>query len=200
LSKNPPLAVTSNGNKINLRERYLTLRESISVNELEKSSKDICDQLLNHFNFSNQNIHLFYPIEGKNEVNTWPIHHKLIKTNQLHTSVYNSVSNQWDCVCFDANSAFVKNRYNVPVPDPFKHAKWDKIDIILMPLLCFDDYGNRIGYGKGIYDQICKCLNKSCVKIGLSFFEAHPNAIVVEKHDIPLDFCQTPLKLYKFNF
>ena len=182
------------------QERYLTLRESISVNELEKSSKDICDQLLNHFNFSNQNIHLFYPIEGKNEVNTWPIHHKLIKTNQLHTSVYNSVSNQWDCVCFDANSTFVKKRYNVPVPDPFKHAKWDKIDIILMPLLCFDDYGNRIGYGKGIYDQICKYLNKPCVKIGLSFFEAHPNAIVVEKHDIPLDFCQTPLKLYKFNF
>lgn len=200
MSKNPPLAVTSNGNKINLRERYLTLRESISVNELEKSSKDICDQLLNHFNFSNQNIHLFYPIEGKNEVNTWPIHYKLIKTNQLHTSVYNSVSNQWDCVCFDANSAFVKKRYNVPVPETFKHAKWDKIDIILMPLLCFDDYGNRIGYGKGIYDQICKCLNKSCVKIGLSFFEAHPNTIEVEKHDIPLDFCQTPLKLYKFNF
>ena len=200
MSKNPPLAVTSNGNKINLRERYLTLRESISVNELEKSSKDICDQLLNHFNFSNQNIHLFYPIEGKNEVNTWPIHHKLIKTNQLHTSVYNSVSNQWDCVCFDANSTFVKKRYNVPVPDPFKHAKWDKIDIILMPLLCFDVYGNRIGYGKGIYDQICKCLNKSCVKIGLSFFEAHPNTIEKEKHDIPLDFCQTPLKLYKFNF
>mgnify|MGYP001397067521 CR=1 FL=1 len=75
-----------------------------------------------------------------------------------------------------------------------------KIDFILMPLLCFDDYGNRIGYGKGIYDQICKYLNKSCVKIGLSFFEAHPNTIEVEKHDIPLDFCQTPLKLYKFNF
>ena len=69
-----------------------------------------------------------------------------------------------------------------------------------MPLLCFDDYGNRIGYGKGIYDQICKCLNKSCVKIGLSFFEAHQNTIEKEKHDIPLDFCQTPLKLYKFNF
>ena len=200
MSKNPPLAVTSNGNKINLRERYLTLRESISVNELEKSSKDICDQLLNHFNFSNQNIHLFYPIEGKNEVNTWPIHHKLIKSNQLHTSVYNSLSNQWDCVCFDANSTFVKKKYSIPVPDTFKHAKWDKIDFILMPLLCFDDYGNRIGYGKGIYDQLCKYLNKSCVKIGLSFFEAHPNTIEVEKHDIPLDFCQTPLKLYKFNF
>ena len=200
MSKNPPLAVTSNGNKTNLRERYLTLRESISVNELEKSSKDICDQLLNHFNFSNQNIHLFYPIKGKNEVNTWPIHHKLIETNQLHTSVYNTVSNQWDCVCFNANSTFVKKRYNVPVPETFKHKKWDKIDFILMPLLCFDDYGNRIGYGKGIYDLICKYLNKSCVKIGLSFFEAHPNIIEVEKHDIPLDFCQTPLKLYKFNF
>ena len=200
MSKNPPLAVTSNGNKKNLRERYLTLRKSISVKQLEKFSDDICDQLLNHFNFSNQNIHLFYPIEGKNEVNTWPIHHKLIGSNQLHTSIYNKISNQWDCVCFDAKAAFVKQKYNVPVPSKFEHVSWDKIDYILMPLLCFDNYGNRIGYGKGIYDQIGKYLSKSCIKIGLSFFEAHPNPIETEKHDIPLDFCQTPLKLYKFNF
>ena len=200
MSKNPPLAVTSNGNKKNLRERYLTLRKSISVKQLEKFSDDICDQLLNHFNFSNQNIHLFYPIEGKNEVNTWPIHHKLIGSNQLHTSIYNTISNQWDCVCFEAKAAFVKQKYNVPVPSKFEHASWDKIDYILMPLMCFDTNGNRIGYGKGIYDQIAKHLNKSCIKIGLSFFEAHPNPIETEKHDIPLDFCQTPLKLYKFNF
>ena len=77
--------------KINLREKYLTLRKSISVKQLEKFSDDICDQLLNHFNFSNQNIHLFYPIEGKNEVNTWPIHHKLIGSNHLHTSIYNTM-------------------------------------------------------------------------------------------------------------
>ena len=85
MNKNPPLAVTSNGNKKNLREKYLTLRKSISVKQLEKFSDDICDQLLNHFNFSNQNIHLFYPIEGKNEINTWSIHHKLKKlANYTH--------------------------------------------------------------------------------------------------------------------
>ena len=200
MSKNPHLAVTSNGNKTNLRERYLTLRKSISVKQLEKFSDDICDQLLNHFNFSNQNIHLFYPIEGKNEVNTWPIHHKLIGSIQLHTSIYNTISNQWDCVCFDAKAAFVNQKYNVPVPSKFEHVSWDKIDYILMPLLCFDNYGNRIGYGKGIYDQIGQYLNKSCVKIGLSCFEAHPNLLETEKHDIPLDYCQTPQKLYKFNF
>ena len=32
--------------------------------------------------------------------------------------------------------------------------KMDKLDFILLPLLCFDDHGNRVGYGKGIYDQI----------------------------------------------
>ena len=150
--------------------------------------------LNNGKNISNQNIHLFYPIEGKNEVNTWPIHHKLIKTNQLHTSVYNSVSNQWDCVCFDANSAFVKNRYNVPVPDPFKHAKWDKIDIILMPLLCFDDYGNRIGYGKGFYDRYLRNIKKvypKILSIGVAFsFQKHHN-LPVNNQDFKLDYIIT---------
>ncbi|MEC8617197.1 MAG: 5-formyltetrahydrofolate cyclo-ligase [Bacteroidota bacterium] len=198
--KNPPLAAISNGNKAILRERYLTLRESISVKQLEKSSNKICDKLLNHFSFSKQNIHLFYPIEGKNEINTWSIHHKLKETCQLHTSIYNTSSNQWDCIRFESGSTFIKQRYNVPVPSTFEPAKWNKLDFILLPLLCFDDHGNRVGYGKGIYDQICKHLNASCIKIGISLFEAHPNSIEVEKHDIPLDYCQTPLKLYKFNF
>ena len=43
-----------------------------------------------------------------------------------------------------------------------------------------------------------KHLNASCIKIGISLFEAHPNSIEVEKHDIPLDYCiKTPLKLYR---
>jgi 5-formyltetrahydrofolate cyclo-ligase len=76
---------------------------------------------------------------------------------------------------------------------------FDKIEIILIPLLVFDKFGNRVGYGKGIYDTILNQLNKNCLKIGLSVFEVSKENIQVDFHDQSLDYCQTPNKLYKFK-
>ncbi len=194
------MAVTSNGNKESLRKKYLDLRKTITYKQIEESSIEICNSLLAHFNFSHHQIHLFYPIEGKNEINTWPIHQKLIKKNVLHTSIYDHLKNEWNCVHFDHKTTFVKQKFDVPIPKKFEYSNWQNIDVILMPLLCFDKFGNRIGYGKGIYDRICSKLKKSCIKIGLSYFEAHPYEIETDEFDIPLDFCLTPIKLYKFNF
>jgi 5-formyltetrahydrofolate cyclo-ligase len=88
---------------------------------------------------------------------------------------------------------------HVLVPSDYKLEKFDKIDIILIPLLVFDKFGNRVGYGKGIYDRILNQLNNDCLKIGLSFFEVSKENIQVNFYDQSLDYCQTPEKLYKFK-
>jgi 5-formyltetrahydrofolate cyclo-ligase len=44
-------------------------------------------------------------------------------------------------------------------------------DILLVPLICFDSKLNRIGYGKGYYDNYlsnCEYLNKNITSIGIS--------------------------------
>ena len=49
----------------------------------------------------------------------------------------------------------------------------------LNSLICFDLDGNRVGYGKGIYDSICAQLKKSTIKVGLSFFDH--NDVFIDK-------------------
>ena len=47
-----------------------------------------------------------------------------------------------------------------------------QIEVVFVPLVAFDETGNRVGYGKGFYDEFLKNCSKDTIKIGLSFFEA----------------------------
>jgi len=55
-----------------------------------------------------------------------------------------------------------------------------------------------VGYGKGFYDDFLKNCSKDTLKIGLSFFEAEAVIEDIESHDMPLDYCVTPKKIYAF--
>ena len=48
------------------------------------------------------------------------------------------------------NDILLLNKFGMPEP-----IKTKKIipNIVFLPLLCFDNYKNRIGYGKGFYDR-----------------------------------------------
>ena len=194
------MAATSNGNKNQLRKVYLQKRNTLNENDVLSFSKKICQELTHNFNLNDINVHLFYPIKTKKEVDTWSIHQAISKSCRLFTSVYNDGLKKWECVSFESNTPFKEEKYHVPVPEFYKSSKWSDIDLILIPLICFDLDGNRVGYGKGIYDSICTQLKKSTIKVGLSFLDHNDVLIDKENHDIALDYCQTPSKLYQFNF
>ncbi len=94
---------------------------------------------------------------------------------------------------------FVKNSYNILEPDSLQEIASDEIDIIFIPLLCFDKQGNRVGYGGGYYDKFLAKTKKSVLKIGLSFFEPVELIDGINKYDVPLDMCVTPEKAYDFR-
>jgi 5-formyltetrahydrofolate cyclo-ligase len=199
LNKNPLLAATLNGNKEKLRIKGLELRSSFSEQQIEDLSVKITKHLIKNFNFEKKNIHLHYPIKGKNEVNTWLLHEEIKLTSILYTSTIVKNSKSWECITFSKNSPFKLTTYNVPVPVEYEFANCSNIELIIIPLIVFDDLGNRLGYGKGIYDQILSYLNPNCIKIGVSILEISNEKIDHQAHDIPLDFIQTPTKLHDFS-
>jgi 5-formyltetrahydrofolate cyclo-ligase len=73
-----------------------------------------------------------------------------------------------------------------------------EVDFIIMPLFAFDEKGYRVGYGKGYYDRFLKKCNDSCLKIGLSYFDAVDEIEDTDEFDVPLDLCVTPQQVYVF--
>lgn len=193
------MAVILSGNKDQLRKRALIERSQLKNEIIEELSKKISENLFRNFNLERLNVHLFYPISERKEVNTWHIHNKLNRRDKIFTSAYNNDSEEWECVSFNHDTEFRKGKFNVPFPIEHEKKVFESIDIIFIPLLVFDRNGQRIGYGKGIYDSILNLTKKNCIKVGLSLTECSNVLIDFQDHDVALDYCQTPSALHNFK-
>ncbi|WP_299884640.1 5-formyltetrahydrofolate cyclo-ligase [uncultured Lacinutrix sp.] len=185
--------------KAQLRKKYKMLRDSLSNEDIDSLSMAIANQLLQvdiwNFNF----YHLFLSIEKQKEINTDYI------LNILSGKDKNIVIPKSDFTTFTlqnfllTDSVKIKlNEYNIPEPVDGIPIEDSKIDIVFVPLLAYDKKGNRIGYGKGFYDNFLANCNSSTLKIGLSFYEPENEIKDVYPTDIALDLCITPYKIYKF--
>jgi 5-formyltetrahydrofolate cyclo-ligase len=72
-------------------------------------------------------------------------------------------------------------------------------DIVLMPLLGFDQYGTRLGYGGGYYDRTLASLQKKPKLVGLAFAVQELPLIPRDAHDIPLDYVITEAGVRHFG-
>ncbi|WP_338720783.1 5-formyltetrahydrofolate cyclo-ligase [Devosia sp. XK-2] len=64
-------------------------------------------------------------------------------------------------------------------------------DVVLMPLLGFDNQGTRLGYGGGYYDRTLAVLPKKPLLVGLAFAAQELAHIPRDAHDVPLDVIVT---------
>jgi 5-formyltetrahydrofolate cyclo-ligase len=99
---------------------------------------------------------------------------------------------------YDDETVLQPNRYDIMEPAGGKVVAEDQIDVVIVPLLSFDEKGNRVGYGKGFYDRFLSRCREDVIKIGLSFFDAGKRIDDTDEFDIPLTYCITPGKIYEF--
>ncbi len=71
--------------------------------------------------------------------------------------------------------------------------------MVLIPLLAFDLQGNRVGYGKGFYDKLLSDCRPSCIRVGLSLFDATDNITDINNLDQPLSLAITPSGMVSFS-
>ncbi len=101
-------------------------------------------------------------------------------------------------VIVDDDTFFKTNKYGIEEPVDGIDMFPTEIDLVIVPLLCFDKKGNRVGYGLGYYDRFLKLCRKDCLKIGFSYFDPIEQIIDTSKFDIKLDYCITPEAIYQF--
>lgn len=186
-------------NKKELRLHYKNLRAALSPDEIEEKSLAVANELLQLPIWDKTYYHVFLPIEEQKEVNTEYVLHLLSgKDKEIVISKSDFETRKMSHFLLTDNTKIKKNEYNIPEPVNGLPVLSETIEVVFVPLLAFDVFGNRIGYGKGFYDKFLAECKPETIKIGLSFFEAVNQIDDVFESDVKLDYCVTPLKIYTF--
>ncbi len=93
----------------------------------------------------------------------------------------------------DWSNDLVPGAYGILEPnDKCLLAPWNRLDLALIPGVAFDQFGRRLGKGKGYYDRAL--VHFPGIKIGVAFDEqmVEPGLIPMEPHDILMDWILTP--------
>lgn len=187
--------------KSQLRQQFLAQRRQLTQNEITAHSHAIAHHFFAHFSLhSIHSIHCFLPILAQNEIDTWLI---IKKIWQLYPHII-TVTSKTELTTATLSSYILTpdtpialNRWKVPEPlnaIPFAD---NQIEMILLPLLCFDEYGQRVGYGKGCYDRFLTQCQPQIIKIGLSLFEPVTVIEDAQPFDQKLNYCITPKGIWQ---
>jgi len=186
-------------NKKDLRSKYKALRQQLLAEAIEDKSLAIANRLLSLDIWKKTYFHLFLTIEEQKEVDTEFILQILAgKDKEIVVSKSDFETREMTHYLLTDNTKFRKNEYNIFEPVDGLEVPVSKIDVVFVPLLAFDKNGNRVGYGKGFYDNFLAKCREDVIKIGLSFFEPEEIIDDFSTTDIRLDYCVTPFGISNF--
>ena len=169
--------------KKEIRRGIRELKKQYSLDEKKRMSVSVWNQIENDKRFLEAAIVLAY-WSMDDEVFT---HDFVTRWADKKTFLLPCVrGNELDIRYFDGEEKLEPGEgYAIPEPVGALFADLDKIDVILVPGVAFDAYGNRLGRGKGYYDKILKQTN--AYKIGVCFDFQFIENVPTEVHDVKMD-------------
>lgn len=188
-------------NSINqaIRQTCLNVRTQLTSDFQRRQSNKICNRIraLNQYRYA-KHIALYHAFNGEVDLgNIWrsaPLHGKYCyfpKINDDSTLSFLPAT---------PASNFYPNQYGILEPDvdPFHAISPDALDILFTPLVAFDDYGTRLGMGKGFYDKTL-AQQRPRLLMGVAYEFQHQPYIEPQPWDIRLDVIATETELYWSN-
>lgn len=146
-----------NNPKSILRKEILSIRDSLTKEELEKASIAITDRILGHQWFYRSEILLAFASYGS-EINTFEIINEALRKGKkvFLPRIEGEYMNFYRVLSLDDLEEGYKGILEPKGTVPFDYEAFlasGQMGLILMPGVVFDVYRNRIGYGKGFYDK-----------------------------------------------
>ena len=124
------------------------------------------------------------------EANVMPLLEKFKKLNYIISIPKIGKKYDMNFFVWSTNDPLTINKYGIlePITNKIVYP-----DILLVPLVAYDEDRNRIGYGGGFYDRYIKKIKKikKVLTIGIAFSYQKVKKIPIEKNDIKLDFIIT---------
>jgi len=171
--------------KNSVRQILRGRRESMTAKERQKKSRKVCSYVVEHIR-DRETVMVYSSKEL--EVNTVPIITTLFKRNNpviVPIIVKQDVSLRLSYL--SDLSVLVPSTFGVPEPigNEIPAAAGD-VDTIILPMLGFDRYGGRLGYGAGYYDRFL-AKNQRIRKIGIAFGCQEAEQLPVDENDIHMN-------------
>lgn len=180
-----------------IREEKRKSRLGLSSQIQEMNSKKIAIQIskLPYFNDAT-NIASYIASDG--EINTTHLHDLSWSKNKKVFLPHIEKENKLSFFYFQEGGALKNGPWGTfEIESPGKERNLLEMDLILVPMVAFDNFGNRLGRGGGFYDR---CLSKLCLKsknkiYGLAHDMQEVEKISVKENDIAMHGIITPTRI-----
>ncbi len=185
--------------KAELRKKYMQKRKALSSDEAFLLSENIFKNFVDYFKpLPGQRVHIFIPIEKFKEVNT-KIFIDYFLSRNIHIFVPKIVDAKLISVEISESTTFETSPWGISEPVSDTDSGILNFDFVITPLLYCDHNGNRVGYGKGFYDDFFETIPEKSKKIGVNYFNPDENIDDIRENDIPLDYLVTPTRTLSFG-
>jgi 5-formyltetrahydrofolate cyclo-ligase len=193
--------------KSDLRRTLRARRHTLSVEDQRLAARHLAANVVStHLFLTSRRIACYLPNDG--EIDTRLI---IEHIRRLHKTCYLPVLSRLshDRLWFAKaapNTPLVSNRFGIPEPAvPARDlVRAQQLDLILMPLVGFNDHGNRLGMGGGFYDRSLEFLRhrrrwRKPYALGLAYDFQRVDGLEADPWDIPLQGVITDLAVYLIN-
>ena len=179
--------------KSKLRSKVLEIRK----NNINKNFEINSYRIFSFFktqNYNFKNLGGYYP--SNYEIDDLNILEFFEKKNYNILLPIIKKNNQMEFFKWKKNDPLKINKYGIPEP---VSSRLYYPDILLVPLVGYDNNLNRLGYGGGFYDRYIEKIEKikKIIKIGLAFSCQKIKSVPINKHDKKLDFIITEKEILK---
>ena len=175
--------------KEDLRKKYLNIRRNIDLSDKVEYDKDIFKKVINLQEYIESKLILTY-VSLKDEVDTLKLIEYSLSIGKK-VAVPKCIGKEMKFYLIDSVSDLKEGDFGILEPINDNILDNFESSICVIPGICFDRKGNRIGYGGGYYDRFLSTYNG--LKIGITYKECICDKIDRDKYDVKLDkvICNT---------
>ena len=180
-------------------------RRSLTASEQSKATLRVWKQLVkSQWLLRHRHIALYFGNDG--ELDPSPLLGEFSRQEKhCYLPVLHSFNaHRMEFFRYHADKALQINRFGILEPNPLRsnNIKPAFLSLVLMPLVAFDENGNRLGMGGGFYDRALspgRMHNTGPKLVGVAHEFQKVSSLPKDKWDIPLHAVITPERIYRFG-
>ena len=184
------------------RAQIIAHRRELSEVEVQLSSAVIQEELLRHPALQQPRIIASY-MSFAGEIDTVSINHMLrdMGHSMALPVVHPQEKGLMEFYHYVSDSELIRNSFKILEPDSrtARQVMPEEIEVMLVPLVGFNNKGDRLGMGGGYYDRMLKRISPQCLKLGLAHDFQLVEDLESQEWDMPLDEVITPSHFYRFT-